>query len=662
MTPIVVALALTLAAPWYVDGDARCPGDGSDGAPFCTVQRAFDNPALAAGDEIRLRTAALPYAGARIGDADGTAPVSGTAAAPIVLRPDDGHGPVVAGTIAVLNASHWTIRDLVFHGEGDASPTRAIDVFSDGSEGDVVGIVVERNTVLGFGGAPELDEGPYASAGVISVGSWTPDGTPVLVAPIIRDNHVRQSRGAGIHVALAADALVEGNEISALDCQLDYSYLDEGTMAYVTRAAVMGMRVRDSPRPHLVGNRIEALDVAGCAVFDVDTHGVYGILVDDSILAEIDHNLIRDIGLAPVEGMGINIAQGTDDARVHHNIIAFADRCGLCNGLASPGGGNRTRYVSNTIVGGSEHGIDVMEGDAAFIGNNLVSGTADAAIRILAVEGWATGWSADDNLYWDGGTGEDIGQIGWTVETDLATWQSDCGCDADSLVADPILPGSPAAEDFTVATTSPAIDAGAELDEVGAWNGAGPDIGALEAPLAREAAIAVDEPDTIRLQIEHNGTGELTVDPSCLGLAVLVDGEVATLVGCTVLGTEIAIVLAEPVWAGQSVVLVHTGGTITDGARIGGLVSAFLRPFELTVDNAAQGEPPADGSSTSDAPPSTDTTAASSDTGTGAAQTPGSGFPDASACECSSGASHPRAWPWLLALATVRRRRRERAA
>src|SRR5687768_2091727 len=98
MMPALVHV-LWVAAPWYVDGDAQCPGDGSDAAPFCTLQGAFDNDALAAGDEILVRTAAAPYEGARIGGTDAPASISGTTDEPIVLQPDAGHSPVLTGGI-----------------------------------------------------------------------------------------------------------------------------------------------------------------------------------------------------------------------------------------------------------------------------------------------------------------------------------------------------------------------------------------------------------------------------------------------------------------------------------------------------------------------------------------------------------------------------------
>jgi hypothetical protein len=667
---IALAPALLVFAPWYVDGDARCPGDGSDGAPFCTVQGAFDNAALAPGDEILLRTAAVPYEGARIGDNGAPPAVSGTAEQPIVMRPDDGHSPVLAGALAIHHCAYWTVRGLVFHGAGDDSPLFAIEVFTDGVVGEVHGIVVEDNTILGFGDAPELDVGPYSSVGIISVGSWTPDDTPMMIAPIIRNNRVRDSRGPGVSVGRARDALIEGNEIVGLGCQLENSYL-EAEMDYYARAAVIGVRVRRSAGARIVRNRIDDLDVASCDLFDVDSLGVYGIWADAALEVEVDHNLVRDIGMQAGAGMGIAITQSSHDARVHHNIVTRADRCGICNGIESPGGADRVRFVNNTIVGGAQYGFDLMQGDGAFIGNNLVSGTQDAAIRILAVEGYATNWSADDNLYWDDGSGAGIGQIGWTVETDLATWQSDCGCDASSVVADPILPGSAAPEDFTVAATSPVIDAGSELAEVEAWNGAAPDVGALEAPVPVSASIAADEPARVHVIIEHNGAGALAVDPDCLGLSVEIDGEAAALDGCSTQGNgEIVVELAQPVWAGQAVMLVHAGSTITDGARIGGLVDAFLRPFDLVVDNAVQDDAPADTGTTTDVEPGTDTTNSTGGadvTGTDTGAEPGiddGSYPDAGACECSTRATGALAWAWLLLLplgAPRRSTHRERA-
>jgi MYXO-CTERM domain-containing protein len=80
-----------------------------------------------------------------------------------------------------------------------------------------------------------------------------------------------------------------------------------------------------------------------------------------------------------------------------------------------------------------------------------------------------------------------------------------------------------------------------------------------------------------------------------------------------------------------------------------------MGPFDLVVDNEAEGTAPMDTGSSSDG--DAGTTGAADETTTAPAQDDGS-FPDAAACECRSDGRPDRAALVLLALALRPRRRR----
>src|SRR5215470_967293 len=102
----------TQATILYVDKDSPCPGAGTTGVPYCSIQNAFNmvNP----GDTIRIRNAASPY------DQNAKTTRSGTASSPIVLEPDIGNTPIIRYTgggsqraaIEIRDADYWIVRNL----------------------------------------------------------------------------------------------------------------------------------------------------------------------------------------------------------------------------------------------------------------------------------------------------------------------------------------------------------------------------------------------------------------------------------------------------------------------------------------------------------------------------------------------------------------------
>lgn len=605
----------------YVDGDATaCPGDGSDATPFCTLQDALDDPSLAAGVHIRVRTAAGPYAGA---DASG---IDGEADAPIVLEPDDGHTPIIAGRVSLVASSHWTIRGLMFDGSQLDANVEAIDV--ETTEEIVEGIVVEGNTILGWGGAPITDPSDDGySGGAITVAAYVTEGSAAaMVGPRIVGNRVLGPRASGIRLYDVVDGVVEGNEITGARCQWELG--NSGVHS-------TGIRVHRGSGSTVRGNYVH--DFAPSCEID-GTRRMIGIWLQTAQDAEITANLVRGIVVDGSYGMGIDLINGSNDARVHHNIVTDVGQCGLCLGAVAAGGGDRTRWVANTVVHAGDYGMDVYQGVGPDVRDNLFVDAGEAFVRVFHT---ATEVAIDHNLYWTSGDAA-VGRLDYTDQIDLATWIDACACDQASVFADPRLPDAP--EDVTPGRDGAAIDAGIDDALVAYHNGAAVDFGALEAPVPGAARIDADDPTAIVLAIESSGAAPLRFDPGCVGLTATGDGEPLRLVGCELAdGGALRIELDEPALAGAIIELAYAGASISDSARIGGLVDAIVPASTIAVDNGSTELPAGSGTDT--------TTSGSSGSTTGAdpAET-------SRGCGCGQGrAAGGLAW---LALLLLRRRRR----
>ena len=479
----VLALLGGVAAAWYVDGDAtRCPGDGSDAAPFCTIQEAFDNPELAPGDEILVRDAAVPYAGGMVNGVDGQID------SPIVIRPDDGHAPIIGGTgLEVRSSSYWEVRDLTFE---QPDPGDRIAILMVAVDDDEQGNVVAGNTIIGWGN-DILDDGVF-SDGTITVRSSNGSSTTTMFDAVVVGNRIVDSRGTSIRFSSVDGGRIEGNEISGVRCQLDGTDTSDNFTP-----GMHGMHLQSVDDLRITGNHIHDFDAQAChdelpsAPNILSNVRITALWTQGADNLRIDHNLIERIGMSEgfEEGRGIHLINGSDGVVVDHNIVVDARVCGLCLAGAASGGGDNSRWLYNTVIGAGDHGIDVVSGNNPTVIGNLVAFSADAQIRWFPDD--APDATFDFNLYWSE-TPDNIGQINFGSEQGLEDWRSACGCDAASVSGDPAVPDVP--EGFTVADTSPAVDAGGDVPELSGFNGMAPDIGALEAPVAVAAEVTTDDP------------------------------------------------------------------------------------------------------------------------------------------------------------------------
>jgi hypothetical protein len=136
----------------------------------------------------------------------------------------------------------------------------------------------------------------------------------------------------------------------------------------------------------------------------------------------------------------------------------------------------RAILYRNGIDGVQVSGPDVLVRHATIAGNGTgIQGNGDAAVRV------------DNSIFYqNGGSGIAVENEAFVDFSDF--FQDDCSncfIGANSITADPMFADAPG-DDFSLVTGSPAINAGTDTgldvngDQPGSFNGAAPDLGALE--------------------------------------------------------------------------------------------------------------------------------------------------------------------------------------
>ncbi|MEM6994400.1 MAG: hypothetical protein AAF721_28050, partial [Myxococcota bacterium] len=315
------------------------------------------------------------------------------------------------------------------------------------------------------------------------------------------------------------------------------------------------------------------------------------------------------------------------------------------------------------------HGIFVNDPVNAVIQGNLIAGARDSQIRIRLVDSDPPdppakpdqySWTIDNNLYFPPRDAV-VGQTGFSQRHDLEGWSDACECDTAAIADDPVLPS--AAEDFTVATQSPAVDLASEAPEIPGFNGRAPDVGALEAPLPVSAMVPVDDPDRIELTLVSQGPAPLQLDATCEGFELTLNESIQPLQSCETAGDETIILrLMEPAYGGDTLSLRYDGTSVRDSSRVGGTIDSVMQPFVLDVANNSDEVPPTttddggddgvdDGGTTGPSPQDDGDDAAGPTQGAGSDGTAGGGnpstsdFPEADSCTCRESEAAP---PWFL--------------
>lgn len=278
----------------------------------------------------------------------------------------------------------------------------------------------------------------------------------------IRDNIADENERWGIFTGFCDDLVIENNETSR-------SAVEHGI--YTSNSG---------DRPVIRGNRVWGNNANGIHMNGDISAGGDGVISG----AVVEGNIIYGNGSAG--GSAIN-CDGVQDSTFRNNLI-----------------------YGNMATGIALYAIDGAEGSRGnLVVNNTVVMPGDNRWAILLRDG-STGNTVRNNILWNGhasrgaidvsadsldGLDSDYNAVIGRFTTDdadsimtLAAWQSATGNDANSFEATPEeLFADLAADDYTLADTSPAIDAGTTSDAPDrdlAGNarpqGAGVDIGAFE--------------------------------------------------------------------------------------------------------------------------------------------------------------------------------------
>lgn len=563
------------AADHVVDGDAStCPAAGTEDDPYPTLQCAIDNAALAPGDRIVLRDAASAYDGATTAGA-----ASGTEGSPISIEPAFGAGPRLSGGIVLEGVDHWVVRDLVLElGSGTAVALRG-----------GTGLTAESLQILDWGGP-----------GVVV-------GTPGSAAPNARvvGNRIAGVAQRGIYAENCPGAQLVGNDISAVQCVavsfslctacgddqcfgcgdcLGVSEPDCTAMQSYDIGGRVGIRLlAGTTDVDVSGNYIHDFDSAPCGVDGQRVMGMW-ITSNDAGPGTIHHNYIRNVG-AQADGYGVLMYQSAPGWTIERNVVEGVSECGLCEGDFLFFGGASTQWRHNTIVDAGV-GLGVVAAIDATFERNLVVAPRTASVRV-GPDGIDAPPAFSANVYDDGA---DVGV--WSdAASDLAGWQSACGCDDDARAGAPGFLGD---GDFTPAPEGPAADVGSGE---GPFHGAGPDAGALEAALLVSAEITAAEPDRVAIAIDNRVAPPLLGAEACAGIVVTVDDAPVPLARCTATADDrVTITLSNAVSGDSTVSVRHEGAAIVDSSRIGGRIGARLAAGELSVQNGAPPGPVSGGS------------------------------------------------------------------
>ena len=171
-----------------------------------------------------------------------------------------------------------------------------------------------------------------------------------------------------------------------------------------------------------------------------------------------NNNICRYNKISDAFGQGVLVNNETDD-QVYYNLIWNWGTGGVDGGV-NVFNATGTKVYNNTCHGetGGDYAIHLESGGSGTeVKNNISHNPITSHIRVES--GTETGFVSDNNLFFPDGAG----MFNWLGTTsDFAGWKTNSSQDANSVNADPLLV-DPANDDFHLQSTSPAIDAGANV-------------------------------------------------------------------------------------------------------------------------------------------------------------------------------------------------------
>lgn len=458
---VVLCLLLSqpvFAATRYVDQDnPTCSDHPNDQQPYCSIAAAFRD--LRTGDTVRIRESHRPY---RVS-------VTSEQPGPITIEAEVQHRPILTTDtsdtmISLIDASHWTIQNLVFDGQGKEVQHA---IFVNARSRHVHGINIRQNRFVNLGGfAGTLDKPTVVR---FTSSKWKKSKPTqhnyYVTDSTIADNVFDNCAHGGVLLVHTKNVTVANNQMTHFRC----GQFSDG------RIGVQAIKVALSSLDTVVrGNRIGAfqpsstcsLQPAGNPKTGKQSRPVYvGIycdvgsekgLVADNVVFDIDAGQARPAPDDNGSSTGIFIESRCRDWKIHNNLIYNIGTYGFRNGSKSTGSADRTEFTNNTVYGIAGNAISIQKGESLKIKHNIFSDYAGVAIDFvnyakcqdagrrckITPETQAfhkTNHEIDHNLYWQGAKSSPIAiWFKHKAKLDLSGWQTVTGgYDGQSIYANP---------------------------------------------------------------------------------------------------------------------------------------------------------------------------------------------------------------------------------
>ena len=452
----------TQAAILYVDKDSPCPGAGTTGVPYCSIQNAFNT--ADPGDTIRIRNAATPY------DQNAVAKRSGTANGPIIVEPDSGHNPTIRCTksgalvaaIQIEDADYWIVRNLTFNGTNTYTSKYAVWIRAVNR--NVSGNQVNGNTFLNWGGSESQAVGTAALAITGRL------NTSIFVKnTVVSGNKFNGNRLASICMFRDSYSIVQNNEIKnaragrATSGPVHCLGISLGSNNVIVRNNTFHDWQEHSTVT--LTNQHQAIWAGVWA----DSNADYGQVLRN-IFYNIDQNKANTSNkLGSSQGSyAVLLESRCDNWLVQENLVYNIGVSGFRNGSDGTGDANYNKYINNTVYSCGVFGMDYQRGYGTTIKNNIFFDNGQAQIRFSSTAISQGTHVVDYNDYYDMAGGSKVGKWGTYAVLNFSDWRSECRKDSRSKNSNPLF-ASLGSYNFQLSSSSPCKDGGESGVNMGAY-------------------------------------------------------------------------------------------------------------------------------------------------------------------------------------------------
>jgi hypothetical protein len=452
----------------YVNKDSSCPGSGTTGAPYCSIQNAVN--AAIAGDDIRIRKASTPY------NENVSTHSAGTSGSPITIESDDHANQAIwyyagSGSLAAalqIGHSYWVAQYLDFDGSGIYTCRLAIWMTS----GSVTGIKVLHNTVKNWGGS-QAQRGSSA----VDITSVSLQGSGELIQFNVFDGVSHYA----IETGGSNNSTIDSNEFKNQGC----GHNSDGEF---TENAIHMTDNVDGHGAGVFSNTISNNtfhDFQGPASCTIGTlSDLAAIHIDvGPINGTISGNLVYNLPtIGNGNSVGIWVEYDAQGWTVTNNIVHDIGGTAFLNLNTPTISGRINTFTHNTTYNIGLHAMRIAGGYVT-IENNIFYGTgANSGITTESRAVTDGHMIIDYNDYWDSAGGTKVGSWNSGGALNFAGWKSACGCDSHSINANPLFVSPPS--DFHLQASSPVLTAGLGatfMGALGAAAGAPPNISSFTA-------------------------------------------------------------------------------------------------------------------------------------------------------------------------------------